>query len=304
MIDDLQPRTERLLKLAHEKTREYAARPGVVAVAITGSLARGTTWAGSDVDLWGFMEGGDDAFEDGMVDDLYWEIDLRPVSWLDVNANDWLRPPSLDDESITALEALYGCQIVRDDTGALTRVRQLADGCMADSVWLNRRADYYLYYGLGALDALEHADSLTTIVRAREITIRYGVAVYWMRRGRLLSSGMRIAERLKNEPRIYELFHAIFGLGGQAALEQFLVDFESLPAHIWEAVRSDIEYEVMPMVRLGMYDGALVYMRQIIAEHPLADVAPVLGLSDDVAAQKQTVLAQALELVALCGRTV
>ena len=77
----------------------------MVALAITGSLARGTPWAGSDVDLWGFTESSDEAFEDGMVDDLYWEIDLRHVSWLDVDADDWLRPPALEADSITALEA-------------------------------------------------------------------------------------------------------------------------------------------------------------------------------------------------------
>jgi hypothetical protein len=304
MNDELQTRTERLLRLAREKAHEYAQRPGVMAIAITGSLARGTAWEGSDVDLWGFTEGDEEGFEDGMVDGLYWEIDLKPVSWLEVDDDDWLRPPAIDGgEGITAVEALWGCAIVRDDDGTLTQVKTRVGTLVSDSVWLNRRADHFVHYGLGALDGLAYADPLTAIVKAREIIIRYGIAVYWMRRGKLLSSAMRIPERLKDEPKIYALFHAIFCLGGQEAMEQFLDAYRALPASIQDATRADIEYGVMAMMRIGVYDGALVYIRQIMAEHPLEDVMPVLGLSHDVEGQKRAILAQARELLELCDLT-
>jgi hypothetical protein len=304
MNDELQTRTERLLRLAREKAHEYAQRPGMMAIAITGSLARGTAWEGSDVDLWGFTDGDEEGFEDSMVDGLYWEIDLEPVSWLEVKDDDWLRPPALDGgEGITAVEALWGCEVVCDNDGTLTQVKERVDTLISDPAWLNRRADHFVQYGLGALDALAYADPLTAIVKAREIVIRYGIAVYWMRRGKLLSSGMRIPERLKDEPKIYALFHAIFRLGGQEAMEQFLDAYRALPASIQDATRADIEYEVMAMVRIGVYDGALVYVRQIMAEHPLHDVMPVLGLSHDVEGQKQAILAQARELLELCDLT-
>lgn len=294
-----------LNKLAEQKAQEYLQHDDLVALTITGSLARGMIWEGSDLDLWGFTQDGEDAFADGTVNDIYWEIDLKPVAWLQQQNNpaQWLYPPRLEQDEITPVEAFWGCRIVVDRHGALTEIKAAIDMCVQDQDWLRRRANHYLIYGRGCIDALQYVEPLQAIVTAREAATRYGVAAYWMRRGMLFSSGMRVPERLNEHPDIQALYCAIFGLGGKAAIDEFLANYRLLPERIRQQIQSDIDFEVIPAYRRGVYDGALRYIRENIAgDFEPAEVASVLGLDQDWEAHKKRILDQTNQLFDLIER--
>ena len=269
-----------LRQLARQKAQEYAQRDDLIAVAITGSVARGTTWAGSDVDLWAFTRHDDPDFEDGVENDLYWEIDIKPLAWLETAPDVWLRPPALENnDGISPLEALWGCEIIKDEDGTLTRLKQTIDQHMADAAWLHRRAENYLTYGRGVLEGLFYADPLRAMVLAREVAVKYGVAAYWMKRGRLMSSGTRIPEQLADTPDIHYLFRLIYALNGKATLDEFFGNLTHLNPDIQKKIAPDLENEVKPAYRNGNYEGALVYMRQGLPRwFSPYEVLPILGI--------------------------
>lgn len=291
-----------LYQVAAVKADEYAGRSDVVAVAITGSVARGTSWHGSDVDLWAFTASdpaGDDFF-DGVVGDTYWEIDLKPIDWLTASTpDDWLTPPALhDDDGVTPVEALWGCIVHTDRDGTLTRVSDQVRARMADRAWLMRRASHYVHYGLGALDAQHDVAPLQAIFNARVIADKYAVAAHWMTQGVLLSSIMRMPERLADWPEIHALYRLIWDLDGETGAYAFVAAYESLPAALRKPWDRDFELEVKPALKHGLYDGAVHYLRDHMSEHP-DEFAPLLGLSDDLDLHKATVAAQVRELLLL-----
>ncbi len=293
--------TDRLQELAVDKANEYARRPGTVAVAITGSIARGMVWAGSDIDLWVFVDG-PEAFEDGLASGVYWEADIRPASWLEQETGEgtWQQPPALGQRGDGLFEALWGCRVVFDPSGRLSRLQAEVDARAADRAWLERRAALYLAYGWGCLEALQHVAPLRAIVAARAVATDYGIAAHWMRQGRLLTSGCRIPELLADAPRLQHLYAELFALRGKEGAEEMLLALQQLPPAIQEQVRSDLELEVIPVFRLGYYDGGVRYLRQGMAEwfRP-EEVRPVLALEADLEAQKQRALAQAREILLL-----
>ena len=287
--------------LALQRAQDYIGRPGTVAVAITGSVARGTVWEGSDIDLWVFVEG-PEAFEDGLLEGVYWEANIRPAAWLEgVDPAHWLEPPPLSAGADGLFEALWGCRVVFDPAGRLAALREAVERCVADRAWLARRAERSLDYGRGCLDGLAHAGPLQAIVLARRVATEYGITAYWMGQGRLLSSGCRIPERLAEAPRLQALYREVFGLTGRAGAEAMLAALRTLPPVIQEHIRPDLEREVLPIWALGCYDGGVRYLRQELAEafRP-EEVAPALALEPDLEAQKARVLAQAREVLCLC----
>ena len=304
-----------LRALAQQKASDYAARDDLAAVAITGSLARGWnqaaggTWAGSDVDLWAFAyDENADAFYDGVEETtagtLYWEIDIAPLYQLqrDLDAETWLSPPGLVDDPITLVEALWGCQIIKDETGALYRIQQAIGTRVNDRHWLHQRAGRYLSYGRGVLEGLYYAPPLEAIVLAREVATRYGIAGYWMRSGALLTGVMRIPERLAHAPEIHRLYRELYGLRGEETWAEFLDNFRQLSSEIREAVQPDLEQEAHPVAEYGYYDGALRYMRALLPGQFSAEaVQPVLGLGENVEVRRRRVLRQAEALLALCA---
>jgi hypothetical protein len=297
---------EKLRQLAWHQAQQFSRRQEIAAVAITGSVARGQTWEGSDVDLWGFSHKHEDGFEDGIVDGVYWEIDIKPLSWLrvDIDEQTWLHPPPLtDNDRISHVEALWGCHIVLDGEGALLRLKHAVDSRVADRHWLNRRADLYLSYGRGCLDALRYASPLRAIISARDIATQYGIAAYWMRSGQLLTSMMRVPERLAHAPELHRLYSAIFGLGGQPALETLLDAYHHLPEAIRRETQQDVELEVLPAAHQGAYDGATRYLRQQLSGRFNTEaVRPALALEEDLDAQKARVLQYTTELLERCRR--
>src|SRR5690606_36457090 len=99
---------KRLKARMQQPAADLDQRDVVCAMALTGSLARGRVWEGSDLDFWGFWDKDDDVFEDGMTDGIYWEIDIQPLEWL----RGWdearlSQPPDFDREEfgVTPLEA-------------------------------------------------------------------------------------------------------------------------------------------------------------------------------------------------------
>ncbi len=295
------PNHTQLESLALQRAQDYIGRPGTVAVAITGSIARNTIWEGSDIDLWVFHEG-PEAFEDGLIEGIYWEADIRPAAWLEAPEPErWLAPPSLHGRADGIFEALWGCRVLFDPTGRLAALQQAIDGHVADPEWLCRRAEGFLAYGRGCLDALVHAEPLHAIVLARYVATEYGITAYWMGQGRLLTSGCRVPERLERAPRLQALYREVFGLTGRAGAEEILAALRTLPAPIQEYVRSDVELEVLPIWQLGCYDGGVRYLRQGMPQwFPPEAVQPVRALEADLKAQKERVLAQAHEILALC----
>lgn len=310
-----QEEVQALQALARRKASEYAAREDLVAVAITGSLARGWdqfdggVWAGSDVDLWAFAYDEDaKEFHDGVVESdagpLYWEIDVLPLPHLQIRLDEesWLSPPGLADDAVTLVEALWGCQIVKDESGALYRLQQAINSRVADWGWLRRRAGRYLSYGRGSLEGLYYAPPLEAIVLAREVATRYALAAYWMQAGTLLTSVMRVPERIAHAPEIHRLYRELYGLRGEETWAQFLEDFGQLPAEIREAVRPDLEQEVRPVAEQGYYDGALRYLRALLpAQFGTEAVQPVLGLGSNLEVRHRRVLRQVEALLTLCG---
>ena len=93
---------QKLWRLARHKAAAYASRSEMAAVAITSSVARRMVWEGSDIDLWGFVRTGEEDFEDGLEEGVYWEIDIKPLSWLEVKIDEqtWLRPPALREDEV------------------------------------------------------------------------------------------------------------------------------------------------------------------------------------------------------------
>ncbi len=288
--------------LALAKAQEVAARAGMVAVAITGSVARGTVWEGSDIDLWAFADG-PEAFEDGVISGVYWEVDIRPASWLDLptGGEQWLRPPALGERADGLFEALWGCRAVYDPSGRLARLKAAIDACVADRSWLKRRAALYLAYGRGYLDALRHAGPLEAIVEAREVATDYCLAACWMRQGRLLTSACRIPEQLVTAPQLHDIYCRVFGLHGREGAEEMLQALRGLPAEVQRRVQRDLELEVLPVFARGCYDGGVRYLRQGMARWFSPEVvAPVLALDADLEAQKERVLAGVAQILRLC----
>ncbi len=281
------------------KASEYTGREGVIGVAITGSVARDWLWAGSDVDLYVVREG-ETGFEDGVCEGIYWEVDLKPSSYLDVDLSDrrWTEPLPLFEGEETIVESLWGCEIVYDPQGKLEKVRAAIDKCMGDPAWLNRRAANYVQYGLGCVDALRFAEPLTAIVGARCVATDYGVTAFWMKRGGLLTSVSRIPEMLPAGSAIHALYRDIFSLNGEAEARQILDSIGLLRPTIQLEIQRDIELEMLPLLGHGVYDGLVRYLRQGVPSwFSPEDAKPVLGLEPDLGAQAARVLDQTRELL-------
>lgn len=285
---------ESLENLAQRKTARFAERGDIVALALTGSLARGMLWEGSDLDFWGFRLDPEEDFEDGVEDGIYWEIDLRPLKWINTDAEAFFTPPPLigDDDGVTTLEALWGCRVLFDKTmdGTLITAADIVNQTMADRGMLTWRAERYLHYGMGCINTLQVADPVTAILKAREATIKYGISAYWMKQGQLLSSVIRIPERLEFHPAIQARFCAIFGLTGASGFETFFKQYQQLPPEITDAFRDDMQNEIWPSAQLGIYDGALCHFRSIATEYLCPELHEVLALEADIDSQKSRIL--------------
>jgi hypothetical protein len=289
-------REDRLWALARLKAAEFAARDDLLACALTGSLARGRVWAGSDLDFVAIHAGPDDTFEDGMAGDIYWEVDVLPLDWLDaLDADALLQPPPFGPDVFgdTPLEVLWGAQVLFDRRGALTAAVERAAALARDHGWLRERARRTLSAGLRALDSQHAEPPRRAIVNARRIAVAYGVTAYWMLRGELMSSAIRIPERLADHPAIQQALRAVFGLGGRPAWDAFFAAYRAMPAEIREEADPDMFREILPAVELGMADGGLCHFR-LMADGwlPPETVAPLMGFEPDEQAQKARVLDQ------------
>ena len=295
---------DRLERLARRRAAHFAGRDDLAAVAITGSVARGRIWAGSDVDLWAFSRSGEQAFHDGVEDGIYWEIDIAPLSSLEIpiGPETGLHPPRVtDQDEISMVEALAGCEIVKDDTGALYRVQQVVNARVGDWRWLRRRAGRYRSYGRGFLEGLHYAPPIDAIVLAREAATRYGIAAYWMRAGTLLTSAMRIPEQLAHAPEIHRLYREIFSLNGEEGWEQFLQAYRALPISIQEATLADLQREALPTARRGYHDGALRYMRSVLGDRREVEaLQPLLVPGGNLETRRRRILRQTEALLELC----
>ena len=293
--------TGRLHALANRKHAQFATRPDLVACALTGSLARGRGWAGSDLDFSGFHAGPEDEFEDGVEDGIYWELDVRPLAWLDgLTADGLIQPPAFSAEVFgdTSLEVLWGAQVLFDRHGALTDAVETALRLSSDRAWLRERAANTLRYARFCLDQRQAAPPRRAILDARRIAVAYGVTSYWMQRGELMSSAIRIPERLRDHPDIQRLFQGIFNLGGQSAWDSFFAAYQAMPPGIRREADPDVFREILPAVELGMADGGLCHFR-FLAEGwlPLDQIEPLMGFEPDEESQKMRVLGQAYELL-------
>jgi hypothetical protein len=298
------PTTAELTTLAQQKARDFVQQPHLAALTLTGSLPRGMVWEGSDLDMWGFSNNATSGFEDGVISGIYWEIDIVPLEWLrqSVDRDALLRPPSLvnDEDKVTPLEVLWGCRIVYDHEGTLTDVAEQIAALMADHAWLRLRADRFLSRGYDALDALTGTDALTTIIKARAIATAHGIAAYWMKRGQLLTSIRRVPERLADAPEIQAVYRDIYGLEGATSAREFQTRWKQLPTDIQRAANNDLHYEVLPMFRLGYYDGGLRYFLETLPEIFGAErVRPVLHLEQDLEAQQARLIKQTRHLLDL-----
>lgn len=292
---------ELLEKIALDKAKSYAELPNTVAVAITGSIGRGMTWEGSDVDLWVYRNGDPD-FEDGWKQGIYWEADIESATFLDIQIDDhtWLRPHPLNGNEVSLLEALWGCRIYYDPTGKLTAIKQAIDSLVANKRWMHHRAELFISYGRGCLAGLQYADAITAILLARVIATDYGITAYWMRRGKLLTSVLRVPERLADEPELQRLYCEVFGLGGKAGADEFSANLKRLPIQIQDAIEADIE-ECKPAMTLGYHDGVIRHLRQIMAsDFPPDEILPILALESDLEAQKGDLLEKVGVILDLC----
>lgn len=294
---------ERLEKLAEKKHTEFAARPELIACAVTGSLPRGRVWAGSDLDFYGFWAKDDDDFEDGVEDDIYWEINIEPVTWLhDIDETKLIEAPpfSPDEFGESPLEILWGARVLFDHDGALRQAVAQVQRLSADQAWLRQRAANYIRYGKECLIAFAAAEPARAILDARRVAIVYGVNAYWMKRGELMSSAIRIPERLSDTPEIHRLFRAIFNLDGQREWDKFYAAYQTFPPEIREQADPDVLREIQPAVQLGMADGGLCHFR-FIAEvegwMPPEQMDVVMGFEPDREAQKARVLQQTADLL-------
>ncbi|MBI5930034.1 MAG: hypothetical protein HY862_12040 [Chloroflexi bacterium] len=296
-------RNEVLEKIALDKAKTYVERPDTVAVAITGSIGRGMMWEGSDVDLWVYRKG-KRAFEDGwdLTHGIYWEADIESAELLDIQIDNytWLRPHALYGDEIGLMEALWGCRVYYDSTGKLSAIKQAIDSRVANKRWMHHRAELFISYGRGCLAGLQSADALTAILAARVVATDYGITAYWMRRGKLLTSAVRVPERLASEPELQRLYTEVFGLTGRIGAEGFLENLKRLPIQIQDAVEGDVE-ECKPALKLGYYDGVIRHLRQGMAFwFKPNEVMPVLGLWDDLEIQKGEVLEKVGVILDLC----
>lgn len=295
----------KLQALAYKKAEEYINMEDTIAVAITGSIARNMIWEGSDIDIWVFRVGDED-FVDGVIEGVYWEVDIKSSKMLDihVDSDTWLKPLPLNKSSETLLEALWGSKILYDPTGKLLKIKNEIDSRINDQGWLNRRIDLFLSYGLGCLDALFYADPLIAIVGARSVATDYGIVSYWMGQGQLLTSVCRIPEKLENNPILHKLYKDIFSLKGESGANDFLEGLKLLPEYIQQKVQRDIEIEIIPVFNKGCYDGAVRHMRQGMARwfNP-TEIIPVLAIDDDFKEQKHRILNATKELLIECGNS-
>ncbi|GIK66611.1 MAG: hypothetical protein BroJett018_44050 [Chloroflexota bacterium] len=292
---------EVLEKIAINKAQSYAERPDTVAVAITGSIGRGMTWEGSDVDLWVYRNG-ERAFEDGWEQGIYWEADIESATLLDIQMDDhtWLRPHTLEGDEISLLEALWGCRVYYDPTGKLTSLKKVIDSRVAHKRWMRHRAELFISYGRGCLAGLQYADALTAILMARVVATDYGITAYWMRRGKLLTSALRVPERLADEPELQRLYCEVFGLKGKVGADEFLENLKHLPMQIQDAIEGDVE-ECKPAMALGYHDGVIRHLRQIMAaDFQPEEILPILALGDDLETQKGELLEKVGVILDLC----
>lgn len=294
---------ETLEDLAARQAAAFAGRGDLIACALTGSLARGMTWHGSDLDFWGFWQAADDDFEDGTLEGIYWEIDIKPLAWLHGwDAERFVQPPpfNAEEDGVTPLEALWGARVLFDHEGTLSQVVAQVQHLMSDKGWLGQRATNYLRYGRECLAALASEPPADAILAARHIAILYGVSAYWMKHGALLSSVMRIPERLADSPQIHGLLRQIFSLEGQTSWDHFLTAYQSLPNAVRAAFDDDLRYDVLPAAQRGMVEGALCHFRLLAADwQPFSEIAPVMGLAHDLTAHKAHILSQTEALLGL-----
>lgn len=292
---------DRLRALAQRKHAEFAARADLTACALTGSLPRGTVWPGSDLDFYGFWAQPDDSFEDGVTDEIYWEINIEPLDWLaKLDEASLSQPPEFSNEEFgdTPLEILWGAQVLFDRDGALDEAVRLVARLTSDHAWLKQRGENYVHYGQTCLTHLHTESPHRAILDARRIAIVYGVNAYWMKRGGLLSSAVRIPERLAEHPPIQALFRQIWNLTGQPGWDAFFTAYQTMPAAIREEADPDVFREILPAVQLGMADGGLCHFR-FMAEGwlPLEVIDSLMGFEADLAAQKASVLQQTHDLL-------
>ncbi len=294
---------EILEHLAAQQAAAFAKRGDLSACALTGSLARGMTWHGSDLDFWGFWTHTEEDFEDGTLEGVYWEIDIKPLAWLHGwTAERFLQPPpfSAEEDGVTPLEALWGARVLFDHERTLSQVVAQVQHLMSDKAWLRQRAVNYLRYGQQCLAALSAEPPTDAILAARRIAIMYGVSAYWMKRGALLSSVIRIPERLADSPQSHALLRQIFSLDGQTSWEGFLTAYQGLPETARDAFDDDLRYDVVPAAQRGMVEGALCHFRLLAADwQPISEIAPVMGFMPDLAAHKARILSQTKALLEL-----
>ena len=286
---------------ARKLVDRYVRDPETVAIAITGSLARGTTWQGSDVDVWVFRDG-PSGFVDGVDDGIYWEVDLRPAHMLDLPDDPdeaWLEPYPLHYRG-RMFEALWGCRIAYDPTGRLARLKEAIDSRMADPAWREERAHRFIAQGRVYLEQASLRDPVQAIVDARSIATDNGLAAWWLLRGGLMTGMLCLPEQLDaaDGGSISTLYAAIFGLGGRAIADEVIAGWRRLPREVQLVFQRELELKVLIAYRMGCYDGFVRYLRQGIASLVDPNAAlPVLGIEADTEAQKTRVINQAFELL-------
>ncbi|MCP3774488.1 nucleotidyltransferase domain-containing protein [Paenibacillus sp. MZ04-78.2] len=295
--------SEKLWRLADKVANEYISREDTVAVAVTGSLAKQTTWEGSDVDLWVFSKR-EDGFQEGMDNGIYWEADIKHTSVLEIpfDLQRWLTPPKLKENDGNLYDALWQCKIVYDPTGKLAQYKARIDETMADDDWLEARRKNYLLYGRGCLDALKFANPLHAIVIARDIATMYGIASYWMGQKQLLSSLRRVPENLSAAPHIQTLYKSIYNLKGRQGAEEYWHHLDRLPAAVKQKIQTDLDYEIRPVYQLGYYDGSVCKLLQLLAKQfDPEEVRPWLCIDSDPESHKRRILQEVQELITLCS---
>jgi predicted nucleotidyltransferase len=218
----------KLRGLAQKYSNILAKRDGVLGIVISGSLARGNVWEGSDVDLHVLWDSeGQESYVEGMFTSFTDDFVLRWDEDMLINIHDEYVG---DVESIIGdvnrlcgselPDQVYGCEVVFDPHGMWTRYKSVIDSIRFEPEFIAKKVDFHIQQALTLISkaekslALEDYASAVFHAQRAAIEVAFGATVEC---GGLIRSAQRFPENLKALAEkhglegLYERFRTIHG---------------------------------------------------------------------------------------------
>ena len=226
---------DRLTRLAEKQAGIAAEQEGVLGVVISGSIARGDVWEGSDVDLHVLWESGEKrsaigGFVEGALINVH-DVYAGYMDYITGTMKGFCRNDVADQ--------LYGCRIFYDPRGMWSRYKSIIDSRRFDPEIIAGKVEFRMEQARKELSRAEKAHELedwaSVLFYAQQAAMEaaFGATV---KCGSLIKSANRFPENLKilaeqnGLEKLYEFFRQIHRLTGNIeTVERVVVACESVP---------------------------------------------------------------------------